>query len=33
MANILEGDSVVHCENKVHMNMCVFLNVYRNRSA
>jgi hypothetical protein len=30
--NILRGDSIGHCEKKVHMNMCVILNGYRDRA-
>jgi hypothetical protein len=31
--NILGGDSIVHCViKKVHMNMCLILNVYRGRA-
>jgi hypothetical protein len=31
--NILEGDNISHCEKeKVHMNMCVIPNGYRDRA-
>jgi hypothetical protein len=29
---ILGGDSIGHCEKKVHMNMCLLLNGYRDRA-
>jgi hypothetical protein len=29
-ANILGGDSISHCEKKVHMNMCIILNGYQD---
>jgi hypothetical protein len=30
--NILGGDSIGHCEEKVSMNICLILNGYRNRA-
>jgi hypothetical protein len=30
--NISVGDSNGHCEKKVHMNMCLILNGYRDRA-
>jgi len=30
--NILGGDSIGHCEIKVHINMFLFLNGYRDRA-
>ena len=28
--NILGGDIISHCEKKVHMNMCIILDGYRD---
>ena len=30
--NILGDDSIGHCEKKAHMNMCLILNVFRDRA-
>jgi hypothetical protein len=30
--NIWGGDSVGHCEKKVHFNLCLILNVYRDKT-
>ena len=30
--NILGGDNISHCEEKVHTNMCLILNDYQDRS-
>jgi hypothetical protein len=30
--SILVGDSIGHCERKVHMNMCLILCSYRDRA-
>ena len=30
--NILGGDSMGHCEENVHTNMCIFVNGYRERA-
>ena len=30
--NVLRGDSIGHCEEKVHVNTCLILNAYRDRA-
>jgi hypothetical protein len=30
--NILEGNSIGHCEKKIYINMCLILNDYRDRA-
>jgi hypothetical protein len=29
---ILDGDSIGHCEKKVHMNMCLIVSGHRDRA-
>jgi hypothetical protein len=29
---ILGADSMGHCEKKMHINVCVIMNAYRNRA-